>query len=123
MARKAVTAVYGAVRFGFKRNAGFFSALGAGGDEKFARSAGAVLAVVAAGFAALRLILESAFCVEFLFTGGEYEFLSALFTYEGFVFEHGLGVSLKKYYSPRAFLTRECIMNTFCSRASMQIRL
>ena len=47
--------------------------------EVLTGAAGGVLAGVAAGLAALGLILEAALCVEFLLAGGENEFVAALF--------------------------------------------
>jgi hypothetical protein len=41
----------------------------------------AVFAGITAVSAAEGLVLEAALCVEFLFAGSEYEFLTAVFTY------------------------------------------
>ena len=53
-----------------------------------AATAGVLLAGVTAGLAALGLILEPTLSVEFLFAGGENEFLTAVFADESFVLIH-----------------------------------
>ena len=76
---EALAAVHGTVGLGLEGNLGFAAAAGAGSGEELTGATGAVLASVTAGLAALRLVLEATLCVEFLFTGGENEFLAALF--------------------------------------------
>ena len=76
---EALAAEYGTIGLGLKGNLCFATAAGAGSGEEFTRATGAVLASVTASLAALGLVLEAALCVEFLFTGGENEFIAALF--------------------------------------------
>ena len=56
----------------------------------YTSATGRILAGVAAGLAALGLVLESTLSVELLLAGGEHELLTALFAYQDFVFEHVL---------------------------------
>ena len=76
---EALAAEHGTVGLGLEGNLGLAAAACAGGGEELTRAAGGVLASVTAGLAALRLVLEAALCVEFLLTGGENEFVAALF--------------------------------------------
>ena len=46
------------------------------------------LSGVATGFASLRLVLKSFFCIEFLLTGREHKFLTAIFAYQCLVLIH-----------------------------------
>jgi len=78
---EALAAVHGAVGLGLKGDLRLTSAGGTGGGEILTGATGGSLAGIAAGFAALGLILEAAFSIELLFTGGEHEFLAALFAY------------------------------------------
>ena len=78
-ASEAIAAVNGTVGLGLKRNLCFAAAVGAGCSEELSGATGSVLAGIAAGLAALGLILEAAFCVEFLFTSGENEFSTTFF--------------------------------------------
>ena len=78
---KALTAINRAVFAGFERYLGFFAAGCACCYEHLACATGSVFAGVTAGFAALGLILEATACIEFLFTGGESKFLTAIFAY------------------------------------------
>ena len=66
-----------------------------GGSVEPEGSAGGVLASVTAGLAALGLILEALFRIEFLLTGGENELCAALFALQRFVFEHDKSSLLK----------------------------
>jgi len=76
---EAIAAVDGAVAAGLERNLAFLAALGAGCIIHGALGAGSLtLAGSTAGLAALGLILEAALCVEFLFTSGEDELLTAI---------------------------------------------
>jgi NADH:ubiquinone oxidoreductase subunit K len=43
----------------------------------------------AAGWATARLVLESFFSIELLFTRGEFEIDAAISTFQDFVFKHG----------------------------------
>ena len=76
---EAIAAVYGTIGLGLEGNLGLTAAAGTGSSEELTGTTGAVLASVTAGLAALGLVLEATLCVEFLFTGGENEFLAALF--------------------------------------------
>ena len=86
---KAIAAVNRAIGLGLKRHTSLAAASGAGGGVISALTgAGVVLARITAGLAALGLILEAALRIKFLFTGGENEFLTALFAYQGLVLVH-----------------------------------
>ena len=76
---EALAAENGTVGLGLERNLCLATATGAGSGEELTGATGAVLASVTAGLAALGLVLEAALSVEFLLTGGENEFLAALF--------------------------------------------
>ena len=78
---KALAAVNRAVGFGLKGNLRLTATSGAGGGEVLTGTTGGSLASVAAGLAALGLILEAALSVELLLTGGEHELLATLFAY------------------------------------------
>jgi hypothetical protein len=93
--REALTAVDRTVRLRLKRNSGLAAAGSAGSSEELAGTAGGVLARVTAGLAALGLILEALFRIEFLLTGGENELCAALFALQRFVFEHDKSSLLK----------------------------
>ena len=56
-----------------------------------------VFACITASLATLGLINKAFFSIEFLFTGGENEFLSAFLASESFVFVHGSNLAVKKY--------------------------
>ena len=77
--REALAAVDRTVRLRLKRNSGLAAAGSTGGREELAGTAGSVLARIAAVLAALGLILEALFRIEFLLTGGENELCTALF--------------------------------------------
>ena len=76
---EALAAVNGTVRLRLKGNLGLAAAGSANSGEELTGATGGVLASVAAGLAALGLVLEAALSVEFLLTGGENEFVAALF--------------------------------------------
>ena len=76
---EALAAEYGTVGLGLKGNLCLAAAACASSGEEFTGATGVVLASVTASLAALGLILETALCVEFLLTGGENEFVAALF--------------------------------------------
>ena len=76
---EALAAVNGAIGLGLEGNLGFAAATGTGSSEELTGTTGIVLTGITAGLAALGLILETALCVEFLLTGGENEFVAALF--------------------------------------------
>jgi len=74
---EALAAIYGTVTLGLERHAGLAAAVGADSREVLTGTAGSVLARVAAGLAALGLVLEAALRIELLLTGGEHELVSA----------------------------------------------
>ena len=76
---EAIAAVHGTIGLGLEGNLGLTAAAGTGSGEELTGTTGAVLASVTAGLAALGIVLEATNCLEFLFTGGENEFLAALF--------------------------------------------
>ena len=86
--REALAAIDRAIRLGLERHSGLAAAGCAGSSEELTRTASGVLASVAAGLAALGLILEAALCIEFLLTGGENELCSTLFALQSLVFVH-----------------------------------
>jgi len=77
---EALTAIDRTVRLRLKRNLGLAAAGSANSGEILAGTTGSGLAGIAAGLAALGLILEPALSVKFLLTGSEHEFLATLFT-------------------------------------------
>ncbi len=76
-AGEAVAAIDGTVGLGLEGNLCLTAAAGADGGEVLSGATGCVLTGIAAGFAALRLILEAALCVELLLSGGENELRAA----------------------------------------------
>ena len=94
---EAVAAIYGTVSMRLKGNLAFFTAFCTYGVIHLTGcgAVASILACVTACFAALGLICETFFCVKFLFTGCEGEFLSAFFADEGLVFVHDIPL-LKK---------------------------
>ena len=76
---KALAAVNGTIGLGLKGNLCLAAAGSAHSSKELTGTAGCVLSGVAAGFAALGLILEAALGIEFLLTGSEYELFSTLF--------------------------------------------
>ena len=76
---EALAAVYGTVGLGLEGNLCLAAATGASSSEELTRATGVVLTSIAAGLAALGLVLEATLCVEFLLAGGENEFVAALF--------------------------------------------
>jgi len=78
---------------GLERHFRFFAAVGADGGVHFAIRSGGALAGVAAVLAALGLVHEAFFSVEFLLAGGENEFGAALLADQGFVLEHGFNLA------------------------------
>ena len=78
---KALAAVNRAIRLGLEGNLRLAAACCAGCGKELTGTTGCVLACVAAGLAALGLVLESALCVEFLLTGGKNKLIAALFAY------------------------------------------
>ena len=76
---EALAAENRTVGLGLEGNLGLAAATGAGSSEELTGTTGSILASVAAGLAALGLVLETALCVELLLTGGENELVAALF--------------------------------------------
>ena len=76
---EALAAEHRTVGLGLEGNLGLAAAAGAGGGEELTGATGSVLASIAAGLAALGLILEATLSVELLLTGGENELVAALF--------------------------------------------
>ena len=76
---EALAAENRAIGLGLEGNLGLATAACAGSSEELTGTTGSVLTSVAAGLAALGLILEAALCVELLLTCGEYELVAALF--------------------------------------------
>ena len=76
---EALAAEYGTVGLGLEGNLCLAAATCAGSGEELTGTTGIGLTGVTACLAALGLILEAALCVEFLLTGGENEFVAALF--------------------------------------------
>ena len=76
---EALAAEHGTVGLGLEGNLSLAAATCAGSGEEFTGATGSVLASVTASLAALGLVLEAALSVEFLLTGGENEFIAALF--------------------------------------------
>ena len=78
---EALAAENGTIRLGLEGNLCLAAATSAGSGEELTGATGNVLAGIAAGLAALGLVLEAALCVECLLTGGENEFVAALFAH------------------------------------------
>ena len=78
---EALAAENGTVGLGLEGNLCLAAATGASSSEELTGAAGSVLASITASLAALGLVLEAALCVEFLLTGGENEFVAALFAH------------------------------------------
>ena len=76
---EALAAENGTVGLGLEGNLGFVAAASAGSGEELTGTTGIVLASIAAGLAALGLVLEATLSVELLLTGSENEFVAALF--------------------------------------------
>ena len=86
--RKAIAAVDGAIGFGLEGHASFLAAASANGGEVLTGATSGVLASIAAGLAALGLVLEAALCIEFLLTGGEHELLTTFLANQSLVLIH-----------------------------------
>ena len=78
---EALAAIDRTVGLGLEGNLGLAAASCADCGEVLTGTTGGVLASVAAGLAALGLILEASLRVELLLTGGEHEFLATLFAH------------------------------------------
>ena len=78
---EALAAIDRTIGLGLKGNLGLAAAGSANSGEVLAGTAGSVLARVTAALAALRLVLETTLCVEFLLAGSEYKFLTTFLAY------------------------------------------
>ena len=76
---EALAAVDRTIGLGLEGNLCLAAAAMASSGEELTGATGVVLASITASLAALGLVLEAALCVEFLLTGGENEFVAALF--------------------------------------------
>ena len=85
---EALAAVDRTVGLGLERNLGLAAASCADCGEVLTGATSGVLASVAAGLAALGLVLEAALRVELLLTGGPNELFAAIFAYQSLVFVH-----------------------------------
>ena len=87
---ETIAAVYRAIFSGLEGNLAFCTAFCANCIIEGLCASGSSLACVAASFASLGLILEALFSIEFLLTGGEHKFITAVFVCECLVFVHFL---------------------------------
>ena len=91
---EAFAAVHGTIFLGLKGHLSGFATLGADRVVHHARGAGSGTARfprLTASLAAGGFVFEALLRVEFLFTGGENEFLSTIFANQRLVFVHSLG--------------------------------
>lgn len=91
---ETLAAIYGPVVARFERNNSFFAAACAYCREHLPVS-GSVLLCISALLAALGFVCETFFCIEFLLTGGEDEFFSAVLAYKRFVCVHTIYLAIK----------------------------
>ena len=96
---EAIAAVDGSVRLGLEGNLRLAAAVGADSGEVLSGASGSVLSGVAAGLAALGLILEASLSVKLLLTGRENELISTLFANQCLVIVHCLSSLLTKIFS------------------------
>ena len=84
---KAIVAINRLIGLGNEGNCGGVAAFSA---NRVIRNLfpGLSSALCSAFFAACGVVLKAFFCVKFLFTGGEYEFLTAILASENSVFKH-----------------------------------
>ena len=75
--REALAAVHGLVGLGLKGHSCLAAAFRADGSEELSGAAGSVFACITASLAALRIVYETFFSIEFLFACCEYELVSA----------------------------------------------
>ena len=76
---EALAAVNGTIGLGLERNLCLAAAGSANSGDELTGTTGGVLSGVAAGLAALGLVLEAALCIELLLTGSEHELFTTLF--------------------------------------------
>ena len=76
---EALAAIHGSVGLGLKGDLCFATASSAGSGEILSGATGGILSSVTASLAALGLILEASFSIEFLLTGGKHELVATVF--------------------------------------------
>ena len=86
--RETFAAINGSVRTRQEWDFRFLSTTCACCDVHFSLGLPGIFSYVAAVFASLGLVLESLFRVKLLVSDSKYEFLSAVFAYDGFVLIH-----------------------------------
>ena len=88
---ETIAAIHGTISAGLERNLSLTSAAVADDSEHLAGSTAVAvlsLAGVTAGLAPAGFVLETLFGVEFLLTGGEYKFLTAVTSHQRLVLIH-----------------------------------
>ena len=95
---EALAAVDRTVLARLEGNLAGLAAAGADSVEHLALTTGRILAGIAAGLAALGLVLETTAGVELLLAGGPNELLAAILAYQSLVFEHS-GYLLCVYFA------------------------
>ena len=95
---EAFAAVYRSVVGGLEGDLRFAAAFSANCGEHFLGSTGSLLSCISASLAALGLVLEAAFCVEFLFACGKYKFVAAILAGECLVFVHWCSPLVDVFY-------------------------
>ena len=96
---EALAAVHGTVGLGLEGNLCLAAAACAGSGEELTGATSAVLAGIAACLATLGLVLEAAFSIERLLTGGENKLLTAIFALQSLIFVH-LEIPLSIIFAP-----------------------
>jgi hypothetical protein len=86
---EAIAAVNRPVGLGLERHLGFLAAPCAGSGKELSGTLSGCLSHIAAGLAALGLILKASFGIKFLFARGKGELFAAFFTHQCFVLIHG----------------------------------
>ena len=87
-ASEAIAAVNRTIGLGLKGNLSLAAAGSASSGEELTGATGSSLASIAAGLAALGLILETTLGIELLLAGGKNEFFTAFFADKCLVFVH-----------------------------------
>ena len=87
-AGEALAAINGTIGLGLERHTGLAAAVGASGSEELTGATDRILTGVAAGLAALGLVLEATLSVEFLLAGSEHELVTAFLAHKSLVFKH-----------------------------------
>lgn len=91
---EALAAVNRTIGLGLEGDLRLTAASSASGSEVLTGATSSVLAGIAAGLAALGLVLEATLSVELLLTGSEHELLATFLAYECLVFKHDITLSL-----------------------------